>query len=354
MKKIFKNQNQVKFFQKNYLKKLLAEIDFKNKPKSKKSSELKVRKSFPEKLIFPKNPPQAPEQVKPPENKKKQLQKEPQVVPVSELKKMDTDSKLTAKKKSLFQEYSYQEDKNSENRKNMEDFHKIAIDLVKKNNVSLFSIFDGHGGDKAAIFCKDYFADVISKCISATQFNMPKALQFAFGKVDTDLLKKLKDEDEVGSTATTALIFYENNKKMIACANVGDSKCFVLNKTKEPLMLTKDHNCGDELEVKRIKEKGGLVFNGRVFGSLMVTRSIGDKEMKKYGVSCEPTITKHEIEEDDIYMVLASDGLWDCVDPETLDKFGKEDMTAEAMCKRLVMKGLEGSRDNISCIVVKL
>ena len=77
------------------------------------------------------------------------------------------------------------------------------------------------------------------------------------------------------------------------------------------ILITKDHKCCDANEVKRIRDSGGIVFRERVFGTLMLTRSFGDKEMKKYGVLSTPDIFMKNIDTEDIFVVIASDGVWD-------------------------------------------
>ena len=47
-----------------------------------------------------------------------------------------------------------------------------------------------------------------------------------------------------------------------------------------------------------------MVFNGRVFGTLMLTRSIGDREMKNYGVCSIPYVNISKISEDDLYFII--------------------------------------------------
>ena len=91
-----------------------------------------------------------------------------------------------------------------------------------------------------------------------------------------------------------------------------DSKCYLIKKN-SILKLTKDHKCNDKEEVERIKKNGGLIFNKRVFGSLMLTRSIGDREMKNYGVSSIPFININKIVDEDLFFVVASDGVWDVI-----------------------------------------
>ena len=60
---------------------------------------------------------------------------------------------------------------------------------------------------------------------------------------------------------------------------------------------------------------GVRVANGRVNGSLAVSRALGDHNLKGAtgGVSCAPHVVSHTLQPTDRAVVLASDGLWDVV-----------------------------------------
>lgn len=69
--------------------------------------------------------------------------------------------------------------------------------------------------------------------------------------------------------------------------------------------------------MKRIEQLGGVVeFNGvyRIRG-LAVSRSIGDHFIRPY-VTCEPEINTHNISKNDLFMIMATDGLWDVLTNE--------------------------------------
>jgi protein phosphatase 1L len=73
-----------------------------------------------------------------------------------------------------------------------------------------------------------------------------------------------------------------------------------------------------EDEVKRITDLGGrVIFWGRwrVEGVLAVSRGIGDAKLKPY-VTSEPEVTEKDLEEQDLFLVIASDGLWDVMQNE--------------------------------------
>ena len=258
------------------------------------------------------------------------------------------------KKQKKLIEYFYKEEPNLNHNKSMEDFIFIKTPFmdIKKHNLSLFALFDGHGGKDVAEYLKNNICDVLTKTINESEdFNLENIIKNAIGKIDKDL-QKLKNVKECGSTGTIVLI----DNDIVYCVNVGDSKCYIIN-DKEAIQMTEDHNCRNKLEVETIKKKGAIVFNGRVFGCLCLTRTFGDTDFKEFGIDCEPYIKKISINKDNIkYIVIASDGIWDIVDDKQLFKIQNELKTgnSEEFCNNLVEYSLNGgSNDNISCIVLK-
>ena len=94
-------------------------------------------------------------------------------------------------------------------------------------------------------------------------------------------IEKLK-ATQVGNTSTVVFI----NNRLLYCANVGDSSCALLGKTNE--FITIEHKCTDKNEMKRIEREGGSVIDDRLGGILMISRGMGDFDLKTKGLSCEP------------------------------------------------------------------
>ncbi|BEJ13699.1 hypothetical protein CspHIS471_0308730 [Cutaneotrichosporon sp. HIS471] len=64
---------------------------------------------------------------------------------------------------------------------------------------------------------------------------------------------------------------------------------------------------------------GGFVMNNRVNGVLAVTRSLGDASMKEFVVG-SPYTTETVLDDDDEFLIVACDGLWDvCEDQDAVD-----------------------------------
>lgn len=279
--------------------------------------------------------------------------------------KKNHNNQINLQTQSYFS-YGITEHPNPENRQEMEDFHDFKNLYVQNILFSYFAIFDGHGGPQVAIFLRDNFHKYLLDELKLITFTNDSELNNktiilsinnTFAKIDNDIMNNKKIKNNNGSTGTIILLFrnpLNHFQRIIICANVGDSKGFIINKNNIQ-KITKDHICSDDNETNRIRSKGGVVFNGRVFGMLMITRSFGDKEFKQYGVLPTPNIFLSQIEDNNIYAVIASDGVWDTISEEDLFKLSKSKMSSEELSKKIVGTTMErGSRDNVSCCVVKL
>ena len=275
---------------------------------------------------------------------------------LQETKKFSTKYLLFNNK--CFINYSFNEYPNLEHRKQMEDFLSIKINFSENLQCNYFAIFDGHGGKEVSLYLKDNLHKILSNEINNTKNNLKIAIKNSFENIDNIINNSLNFKNEVGSTGTILLLYKDINsptKKSLICANVGDSKAFLINK-KQIKLITKDHKCSDKEEVKRIKNNGGIVFRERVFGTLILTRSFGDKEMKKFGVIPTPYIFLKKIEKEDIFVIMGSDGIWDVVEEDEIYKMSMdENITSDELSKKIIDLAKEReTHDNISCIVIKL
>lgn len=91
-----------------------------------------------------------------------------------------------------------------------------------------------------------------------------------------------------------------------------------------------DHKPIHDVEMNRITEAGGFVnMFGRVNGNLNLSRSIGDlkyKQVPNIGpsaqmITAEPDIKQVTLNSDDEFIILACDGIWDCLTNEEAVKY---------------------------------
>jgi len=267
---------------------------------------------------------------------------------------------------SCVKEFSYKEDPNPRFRAGMEDMARTIDKFNGNPNMGLFAIFDGHGGGEIAKYLKNRLPDVVARNLSPINntdeynYDIENTLINTFHKIDEEI-KMTSESEYMGSTAVVVLISKErdhaaplNAKRVIYCANVGDSRC-VLVSNNGVKRLSYDHKASDPSEIDRVNKSGGIIFNGRVFGQLIITRAFGDNSLKRYGVTATPYISKNFINENDKYLVLASDGVWDVIEDEELFKLSKSVSNSDEFAKLILKTSLlRGTQDNISCIVMKL
>ena len=246
--------------------------------------------------------------------------------------------------------YAYKENPNSTFRDYMEDKGRVIQNIKGDPNSSLFCLFDGHGGGDVSKFLQTNFYPSFKEMLPFD--NVKENLISLFKKVDY----KIKDSNffNVGSTACIIYITKENGQKCLYSANIGDTRSLLIT-FNDYKRLSYDHRASDPSEYKRITDNGGIVFAGRVYGTLMLSRSFGDWELKPYGVSSEPYVTRINITDNDKYVVVASDGIWDTLEDNDVFMMSKNFNNSKEFCDNLVKKAMEiGSTDNISCFVIKL
>jgi serine/threonine protein phosphatase PrpC len=249
--------------------------------------------------------------------------------------------------------FSYNEDKNIKSK--MEDFHLIIDNFMSSNKKGYFSLFDGHGIDciEPTKYATCRFPNILIENLQNSNYNIEQSLINSFKKID-DELKKYSQIENCGSTATIILIDKELN--LIYSANVGDSKSILINKNRTYKNLTTEHKVESNYEEnERIKKLGGLIFNGRLFGQLVLSRALGDFSLKNNGLISIPSIHKILLNEDDCFIVIASDGIWDVLSEDDITNIciDNYNLNCDELGKFIVKKAIDmGSEDNISCIIV--
>lgn len=259
-------------------------------------------------------------------------------------------SEYYEKNGSAIIEYAYKEDPNSQYRNYMEDKGK-AIDCFKNDpNSALFCLFDGHGGGEVSKYLQDNIANEFKTIVPND--NLESSIISLFERIDDNIKKS--NFFHVGSTACVVYITKEQGKRILYCANIGDTRCILLNATSAK-RLSYDDRASDKNEYDRIINSGGIVFAGRVYGQLMLSRAFGDWELKSYGVINVPHITRMEIDIKDHYVVIASDGVWDVFSDDDIYKLSLSCSNADDLCKNIIKQSLlKGTMDNISCFVIRL
>lgn len=304
-------------------------------------------------------------------------------------------------------------------RSSMEDAHSAILDVDE--NTSFFGVYDGHGGKVVSKFCAKHLHTQVLKSEEYARGDLPQGLQSSFLRMDEmmrghrgwrelsilngDKLTKInnffeglmspktsdnksaptmRDMDtddwafEQGSHAdfagptsgSTAVVAVLKNDRIVV-ANAGDSRC-VLSRRGKAYDLSRDHKPELEDERDRILQAGGFIHAGRVNGSLNLARAIGDVEFKqnkylppqKQIVTAFPDIQIVELTDDDEFLILACDGVWDVMTSQQVVNFIhehiEEDKLLSSVCERLLNNCLAPSTamgegcDNMTVIIIQL
>lgn len=266
----------------------------------------------------------------------------------------------------------------------MEDAHSAVLGLPDvSDNISWFAVFDGHAGSRVSAHCSGHLLDCI-----LSQDSFKESLKKEHVLSEEELMDKVKSgilsgflsldeklrkipevangEDKSGTTAVCALI----TEKYVLFSNCGDSRGVLSVKGdgggSNPALATQDHKPSNTIERERIQNAGGNVMIQRVNGSLAVSRALGDFEYKNVDgkgpteqlVSPEPEFyVKTRDADNDEFLVLACDGVWDVMTNEDICSFIADRMRVtddlETIANEVIDTCLhKGSRDNMSIIII--
>uniref|UniRef100_A0A8D0C263 protein-serine/threonine phosphatase n=1 Tax=Salvator merianae TaxID=96440 RepID=A0A8D0C263_SALMN len=227
------------------------------------------------------------------------------------------------------------------------------------DDVLYFAVYDGHGGVAAADFCNKYMRKYILKFLTEEK-NMETVLIKAFLELNNAYVRHAHLSADAtllssGSTATVALL---RDGIELVVASAGDSRALLCRKGKA-MRLTIDHSPERKDEKERIKKCGGFItWNSlgqpHVNGRLAMTRSIGDLDLKKYGVIAEPETKRVQLHHaNDSFLVLTTDGINFMVNSQEICDFVNQchdpSEAAHVVTEQAVQYGTE---DNSTAVIV--
>ena len=89
----------------------------------------------------------------------------------------------------------------------MEDAHTTVLDLLQsfplaakshKSKISFFGVYDGHGGDKVALFAGEHVHKIVAKQEAFKKNNYEQALKDGFLATDRAILNGMRNQRESG------------------------------------------------------------------------------------------------------------------------------------------------------------
>lgn len=281
-------------------------------------------------------------------------------------------------------------------RKINQDRGHFTFSYGNSPRTALFGAYDGHGPKGELI--SQYAMNVVHERLHKHpdyKTDLRKAFHETFLHVDNDL-RKLSDIHGIDGGSTGCVILLRD--KHMCVANLGDSRAVLGRKTRpstpnlndatqslptDPLSrmvaieLTKDQTASCPIEKDRIVKSGGYVTErhggkSRIWADpaytkvgLAMTRCFGDHELKQLGVIADPVVTEHVLTDEDEFIIVATDGVWEFIDSQEavriVGTYFANGQSASEACLGLIQAAIkkwreaEGDyRDDITAIVVRV
>lgn len=207
---------------------------------------------------------------------------------------------------------------------------------------NIFAVLDGHGGSKASNFAAYKIVDEIKKETEVNEGTLRKIIKFTGAEI-------LKEGYPDGSTMALAVV---QQKKLIS-ALLGDSRTIVISESGEVRFHTIDHKPESREEFERVRDMGGFIMKRRIGNNLAVARSLGDSDV--FGVGHDPEIRTYDIKEDDKWLIICCDGVYDVLENENIAKIAASAKSPIELAYDIRNRAYSlQSYDNISCIVYDL
>ena len=227
-----------------------------------------------------------------------------------------------------------------EPKENNQDNYFIFKNFAENKDYIYFSVCDGHGVE--GHFVSEFIKEVLPYYMSENLKNrdiLSDSNKELIHQIITDTFiivnNMLVSNEEINSLfsgSTCVSIIYTPQRLIVP--NIGDSRAvlgrFDKNTGKyKAIELSRDHKPTEKDEAKRIYENNGRIQpfteDGEFVGpqrvwikeeevpGLAMTRSFGDRVAATVGVMSEPEIKEFDFDENDKYMIIASDGIWEFI-----------------------------------------
>jgi serine/threonine protein phosphatase PrpC len=290
------------------------------------------------------------------------------------LEKKTSDDLFLKNLNSTIKNYYFltQAGKSEEGPKINQDSILEILNINNNNNFSIFGVFDGHGNDghlisqfivktMKNILLNDEKLKQISKntneIYSYLKENNYEFIRDLISKSENLLFNNYEEESKYSGTTCNLVIII--GKKVI-CANIGDSRAFMIKNHKTIIELSSDQKPDNPSEKERIESKGGeirqYIENNEPIGPMRVfkknenypgiamARSIGDKLADLIGVISEPEIKEFDIDINCKYIICGSDGIFEFLTNEKIahiiNKYYKKNEPKEC-CDVIIKKSVE-------------
>lgn len=251
------------------------------------------------------------------------------------------------------------------------------LDIVARPH--LFLVCDGHGesGHLVSSFITRFLpCYLLEEMEGHREPSLPEAMKQAFEQTNQALKDGEIDAFNSGSTCVSVII----SRNRLICGNVGDSRAILGRWTSQGvgfIALSEDHKPDLPMERARIQAAGGRVaalsrlptsctrvwFSDSDCPGLSMSRALGDLRASSIGIIPTPDITSKPLSPEDLFIILASDGVWEFISNQeavelvySVRSEGNSSQSAQKLVDMATTRWREHSSrcDDITAVVVFL
>ncbi|WOL07794.1 putative protein phosphatase 2C 78 [Canna indica] len=224
--------------------------------------------------------------------------------------------------------------------------------VLTSPSATYVGVYDGHGGPEASRFVNSRLFPYLDRFASEQGGLSADVIMKAFNATEEEFLHLVKkswlSRPQIASVGSCCLVGAITEDTLYV-ANLGDSRAVLGRRAMdgravEAERLSTDHNVAAEEVRKEVAELHPddshiLVYTRgvwRIKGIIQVSRSIGDIYLKKPDfsvdplfqqfvspvplkravITAEPSIRTHKLKPQDLFLIFASDGLWEQLSDE--------------------------------------
>ena len=225
-----------------------------------------------------------------------------------------------------------------EPKENNQDNYFIFRNFANHEDFIYMSVCDGHGveGHFVSEFIKEVLPYYLSENLKdkniLTETEETHQIITETFLVVNNMLVSNENINSLFSGSTCVSVIFTPERLIVP--NIGDSRAVLARFDKntgkyKAIELSRDHKPTEKDEAKRIYENDGRIQpfteDGEFVGpqrvwikeeevpGLAMTRSFGDRVAATVGVMSKPEIKEFDFDENDKYMIIASDGIWEFI-----------------------------------------
>jgi len=266
-----------------------------------------------------------------------------------------------------------------------QDNYFIFKNFVQGFENIYMGVCDGHGyyGHEVSGYIKENLPMDLNHALKQKNLDLLKddlspTIKECFIQENQNLLNNHQIDSDLSGTTCISVIY---TPKKLIIANIGDSRCVLgkYDKKENKFIsenLSRDHKPTIPEEAERILKVGGRIRpmldeDGEFIGPLRVymkekempglamTRSFGDYFGSTAGTISEPEVTEHVFKEEDKFIVIASDGLYEFIESEEVVKlvgefYKKNDIVGccEFLYKESYRRWIDEEEDTVDDITI--